>query len=228
MDRSRLTPHLEGTMLNALFYNPPLSSNRIGEIINEIYIDGIYQPYLVNKKDLTIIDCGANIGLFSQYVSPVAKLVYAIEPSTTHFEALNKMLEYNKITNVKTFKYAIANTNGEATFNHYQNQTMNSLAVIPNYDLVNQEKVKTIRLDTFFEENKIEHVDILKIDIEGEEFNVLGGDSFANISDKVDVVIGEVHAWAGRKTNQLRQALQERGYKVETMPCSAMIFVGIK
>lgn len=215
--------------MEAIFYNPPLPTNRIGDIINEIYLAGVYEPYVLNKKDITVIDCGANIGLFSQYVSPIAKQVYAIEPTPIHFQALSTMLEYNKITNVKPFQYALSNTDGEAIFYTYGNQTMNSLTKIDSYqEPLSSEKVKTIRLDTFVKEQNIDHIDILKVDIEGEEYNVLCGDGFANIADKVDVVIGECHTWANRNPNQLRHSLEEKGFTVTTIPNEAMIFVGVK
>ena len=87
------------------------------------------------------------------------------------------------------------------------------------------ERVKTIRLDTFMKEYKLDHVDFMKLDAEGEEFNILGGTGFGNIADKIDTIVGESHSWGGRNPNQLRSAMQERGFTVTTMPSDAMIFV---
>ena len=56
-------------------------------IYREIYFEGIYIDVLNQKKDLTIIDVGANIGITVQHFQPYAKKLYAIEPSREHFEA---------------------------------------------------------------------------------------------------------------------------------------------
>ena len=56
------------------------------------------------KKDLIVLDVGANIGLFTQYVSEYAKQVYSIEPSDIHSRALNKLVTFNQLKNVTTIK----------------------------------------------------------------------------------------------------------------------------
>jgi len=90
------------------------------------------------------------------------------------------------------------------------------------------EKVQAITLEKLFEDEKIEHCDLLKMDIEGTEYEVLGSDSFANVSPKIDAVVGETHAWAGRNPNQLRDSLENNGFKYQTIPNDASLFVGVK
>ena len=68
----------------------------------------------------------------------------------------------------------------------------------------------------------------MKIDIEGAEYDVLCGDGFANIADKVDVVIGETHAWSNRHPNQLKEAFKMNGFKFEIIPGEAQLFVAKK
>ena len=53
-------------------------------------------PISRGKKDLTIVDIGANIGLTSYYFKDYAKIVYAVEPAKKHFDCIQKMVEYNK------------------------------------------------------------------------------------------------------------------------------------
>src|SRR6266404_5092756 len=72
----------------------------IGPIVAEIWKEFIYQPYLNNKKDLIIIDAGANQGFFSLYASEFAKTIYAIEPSVKHIEVLKEMIRYNKLEDI--------------------------------------------------------------------------------------------------------------------------------
>ena len=67
----------------------PFDSLFIPYIFKEIYLEGIYVDIFNQKKDMVIIDVGANIGVVTQYMRQFAKKIYAIEPSPEHFEALN-------------------------------------------------------------------------------------------------------------------------------------------
>ena len=84
--------------LGALFYPKeddngnkiPFDNLYIPYIYKEIYFDGVYIDILNGRKDMTIMDIGANIGVTVQHFQPYAKKLYAIEPSPEHFEALKK------------------------------------------------------------------------------------------------------------------------------------------
>lgn len=41
----------------------------IPNILNEIYLQKIYYPFLVHKKDAVFLDLGSHIGLWSMYAS---------------------------------------------------------------------------------------------------------------------------------------------------------------
>jgi predicted RNA methylase len=60
-------------------------------IINDINMDRLYDIFLINmkKKDLIVLDLGANIGLFTLFIQERCKMVYSIEPTPSHFEILN-------------------------------------------------------------------------------------------------------------------------------------------
>ena len=72
-----------------------------------------------------------------------------------------------------------------------------------------------LSLNKLFEENDIKHVDLLKLDVEGSEYQILGHESFSKVADKIDLIIGEIHIWADRNPNQLKEALTNRGFKFE-------------
>lgn len=52
--------------------------------------------------------------------------------------------------------------------------------------------METLTLEDFFKQNNIDHVDILKIDAESAEYEIFK-DTFKNIADKIDCIIGEDH-----------------------------------
>ena len=139
---------LHSDKINALFWSGDINNMYLGHQMQEIFKDRIYDPYFVGKKDLIVMDLGANCGVFSIYAAPYAKQVLAFEPSPDHYEALSLMIDWNKLTNVLPHKLAISNTDGEANFYQLKNKTMNSLNPAHMPQSVPPIKVKTIRLDT--------------------------------------------------------------------------------
>lgn len=212
-------------MLNALFYPAgtkekpiPFDSLYIPWIYKEIYFDGIYTDILNQKKDLVIMDVGANIGVVTQHMRNYAKKVYSIEPSPEHFEALKRNKEFNKWNNVEIFNAALADKDGEMTIHTLSsNRTCNSL--INDYG---QEgfPVKTFRFDTFMKENNIDSVDFVKFDVEGAEDMILRSEGFRNVADKVKAIEVEFHypTW-----QELVKYMIGLGYQARRYECAAIV-----
>src|SRR3990167_1909222 len=98
---------MSDSKLHGFFFEPPIDKYFLGYQFNEIYRENVYAPFLKDKRDLTIIDCGANIGATTYYFSRFAKIVHAIEPSIEHFNTLAYMVKFNNLTNVELYKLAI-------------------------------------------------------------------------------------------------------------------------
>jgi FkbM family methyltransferase len=210
---------------HGLFFEPPLENNFWGHIFEEVYKSNLYQPYIpTNKAGKSVLDVGGNVGITSYFFHDKFEKVYTIEPSANHFATIEMMLKYNNITNVYPFKFALSNTDGKSPFYQYpDNLTMNSL--YPNLQPNStKDEVELKRLDTFFKEQKIEHLDLMKIDCEGVEYEILCGDSFADVADKIDCVIGEVHTFSGRNPNQIKDALEDKGFKFKWHEHDANLF----
>lgn len=217
---------------NGLFFIPPLEDNFWGHIFEEVYKTHLFDSVLPKAKEGTVaIDVGANVGIVSHYFSSKFEKVYSIEPSTRHYDVLKYMLDYNEIKNVFPQKFALSAKDGESDFYLYSNRTMDSLygniAVNNQTGLVQTgtEKVTLKRIDTFMEEQKIEHVDLLKLDCEGVEFEILGGEGFAKIAPKIDTLVAEVHSFSGRNPNQLIDSLKINGFQVQVVPHDATLIV---
>ena len=179
-------------MLKALFYpDVPFESLFIPWIYKEIYFDGLYVDVLNQRKDMVIMDVGANIGVTVSHFQPHAKKLYAIEPSPEHFEALSKNKEFNNWDNVELFNMAVADKDGEMTLSqNSSNRTCNSIVLKYGDKGV---QVKTIAFDTFFEQNKIEVVDFCKFDVEGAEDLILRSEAFKKVCEKVKNIEVEFH-----------------------------------
>jgi len=123
-----------------------------------------------------VIDCGANIGLFSVYAASKGCKVYAFEPHLPTIE----MLEYNRQLypeNITVIPAALSNYSGLSTL--YVDSISyggNSLYISPPASVRGEDtKVKVITLDSFVEKKQIKKIDFIKADIEGAEANMLEG-----------------------------------------------------
>lgn len=211
--------------LGAIFYPSerdgqkiPFESLYLPYIWQEIYFDGIYIDIFNQKKDMVVVDVGANSGLVTKYMREYCKKLYAVEPSTEHFEALKKNKEYNKWDNVEITKAAIADRDGKMKLSKLDNNlTCNSL--INDYNQGGEE-VETMRMDTFFEKNGIEEVDFMKFDVEGAEDMILRSEGFIKVAPKIKAIEIEFHypTW-----QQLVDHMIKLGYTARRYDSSAII-----
>jgi len=209
-------------LMNAIFFNEPIEKNFVGHIMAEVYKEGVYAPLLQGRKDLTIIDVGGNIGITSYYFSQFAKQVYTLEPSLEHFDVMTTMLKYNKITNVMPINKALYFKEGVFDFGGPENNgTMRSLHSATWQDGRPREQVQATTLPKLFEEFKIDHVDFMKLDVEGSETEIICSTSFKKVASKIDSMVIERHQWSGRHENQIVDALKENGFQVGIIPNQA-------
>lgn len=205
-----MTKQLQG------FFFKDFPNTHIPEILEEIYLRKIYEPYVSGKTDMTIVDIGSNIGLSVFYFSEFAKKVYAIEPAKEHQETLQTMLDYNKIQNIQLLSYAVSNKNGTTKFYHNPNTTAHSLSLVN--DKENFEEVRTVTFDIFMEENKLKHIDLLKLDPEGEEGNIITSEGFKKYADNISVIVGEWHQWGNMEKQQFANVFIDLGFHFRWLP----------
>jgi len=214
--------------MKAIFFED-FDNSYIPHILQEMYIEKVYDQFFKGKKDLTVMDCGGNIGLFTFFVEPHAKKIYTVEPSAKHTKVIKHMIEYNDFADkVEIVEKAISHEDGTATFHHNSNQTMFSVKSIVDDGTEDTEEVETIRMDTLFTQLGIEHIDFLKLDIEGSECEVIGGEGFENIADKIDAMVIEWHDWSGRNPMHIKTSLEDYGFEVFSIPAKAKLFGAIR
>jgi FkbM family methyltransferase len=113
------------------------------------------------------IDVGANVG---QYVVPLAKkfrTVVAVEPNPGAIEVLLRNLARNRLTNVRIISKAISSTRGYVLLHEGEYLTTWGL----NQTGARNVRVESITVDDLLGE--FEKVDLMKVDIEGQESRVL-------------------------------------------------------
>lgn len=134
------------------------------------------------KPGMICYDLGANIGfytLLSAYLTFPNGKVISLEPVNKTFERLKANIDINdKISNcVSCYKIAASNSAGELEIFTASKDlhAWNSLVAPQNKDEFTKEIIKTISLDSLFENENLPVPNFIKIDVEGWEENVLIG-----------------------------------------------------
>jgi len=136
---------------------------------------GLHEPNtfevfrLFIKKGMVVADIGANVGYFSRFLSRAAgengKLI-AFEPIPQTFQRLADTVQLNGLKNVTLVDAAVGDKNGcENIFlsgTHYMASLDSTWAGKSGGEI----EVKSIRLDSYFEELGF-YPDFIKMDIEG-------------------------------------------------------------
>lgn len=160
-------------------------------------------------KDPIIVDAGANIGLFSRLMLgryPKAK-IFAIEPEFHNFQILCDNIE----------KYAVE-INRKGIWSHDC-----KLEVVPG-DIGawgfmvrerNQEEgdlIDAISIDSLIQNNNLDRIDLLKIDIEGSEYEIFNSDNLDWL-ELCNAIVVETHEHLVKGSDNLvNKILAERGF----------------
>lgn len=210
MKDKKIKPHK--TRLHGIFFTPPIFDMYLGHQMSETFKELVYAQFVVGKKDLTILDIGANVGVTAYYFSHFAKMIYAMEPSKQHFEALSTMVKYNKLKNITPINKALYLRSGKLPLFNLGNRTAFTLI---NMGLGSpSELVDCITIKDLFDEYKLDNVDLLKLDIEGNEYDILCSTDFKDVCKKIKAIVFETHTWSGRNPNQIKDALTKNGYEL--------------
>jgi FkbM family methyltransferase len=145
------------------------------KVIEETWTENVYRIHQWQfAEDAVFVDIGANVGSVSLFVDNFNKdredkiRVFAIEPEPHNLSLLQKNIENNPVENVTVINKAIWHQNKEVLIT---NRGGNSS--IFEIEGIEQTKIQAITLEKLFKENNIKHVDVMKIDIEGAEFDLI-------------------------------------------------------
>lgn len=159
-------------------------NNKDNFLSRDIAFHKVWEPEITKivkeiiKKDQIVIDVGANIGyfttLFSKLVGTAGK-VYAFEPAPINFEILQRNILVNNLKNVLIHQTAASNvSNTQDLYLSTWNFGDNRLFEKPRDERdLEREKIQvdTIRLDEIVKEK----INLIKIDVQGFEWQVIDG-----------------------------------------------------
>ena len=146
------------------------------KVINETWIENVYRIHQGQFFGSGVfVDIGANIGAVSLFVDSFNKdreddskiKVYSVEPEPNNLYLLNKNIENNPTENITIVNNAIWY---EEKMVSISNRGGNSSILDLEED---SSEVLAITLETLFLTYDIKEVDVMKIDIEGAEFDLI-------------------------------------------------------
>lgn len=161
------------------------------------------------------LDVGALFGIFSLAFtkSGKGKHAHAIEPSPVPFETMVKNLDINPKLDITPHMLALGAKNGTTKMSF---EWLHMVALPENVVVEHMVEAKTLTLDDFLKKEKFTP-DIVKIDVEGAEFDVLfGGKNF--FKKNRPLVFLETHTpWIkrlGKNVTDLTNIITSLGYKI--------------
>ena len=133
------------------------------------------------KGNKIIFDVGANVGNYSKLILKKIKdvSIYAIEPNSISFMKLDKNILSKQVSK---YNFGFSDHSGASLMYDDKNNPGSSHASLHSgvfTDLESkpftEQTIQLTTIDQFVEDNKISKITLLKIDTEGNEYNVLKG-----------------------------------------------------
>ena len=157
-------------------------------VYTTLFFMGYYEKYeteilkqIIHKGDI-IFDIGANFGwyttLFAKLIGKKGQ-VHSFEPVPSEFRKLKWNVLINRCRNVTMEQLAVGCQEGFANMFVCLNRKGSYSSLRPPVESVKARKkiiqVPIINLDSYVHRNNIQHLDLMKIDVEGGELDVLKG-----------------------------------------------------
>ena len=190
-----------------------------------MFMNDEYLWPIPNKKlDGVIIDLGAHVGYFTLYSAfryPYCK-IFSFEPFPRNFQVLENNIRQNALAHCTAFQCAVCGRSGEAVFGFetsVENPTEPHIVDNLTPDGRNFFTVPCLSLNDVIEKHSLEKIALLKIDIEGSEYDVLYNLSDLNYKKIQRIGMETEDINEEKNTRRLRRFLEGKGYEtVEVTP----------
>lgn len=197
-------------------------------IFTEVWLRDVYRLARLPQPIGTVVDLGANVGLFSTRAALLGAEVIAIEPVEENRALLRKNLAGCGVQNrVRLIEGAISGRSGERLrmWKSADNSGGHSLQQNPATAAApSEEEVTTVSLADLFAREGVTRCDLLKCDVEGAEFDALLSAPQETLR-KVERVAIELHLTPdlpADRPDALRAHLRAAGFALEEEDGPAM------
>jgi FkbM family methyltransferase len=189
--------------LNVLNHNRSGILNYQNEIVSgeKYFIEVYLKKYFKDKKmydELILLDVGANIGKYtSSLITSFPKAnIFTFEPNLKSYNVLKDKIRTNGNNKVHLCPIGLSSEKCDLQMTTYADDTKSSHTSLHSKIFTDFHKSKNnisflakfTTLDLFCSENKINHIDLLKIDTEGHEMEVLKGAQKLLLDGKIKII----------------------------------------
>lgn len=189
----------------------------------EFFVYKKYERFFNNKKFDNVVDVGANVGVFTSYIlyNKISNNVIAVECDPIAVRDLKDNFDINP--HVSIIDKALYSEHGKVDFYHSSTNPVISSLLPPDVLKNHNAGVKgdiLVSVDTVTIQDlidKLGHIDLLKIDIEGGEYDIFDKLD-TKLFDKINNLFIECHFFEENyldRYNRLLKLLSNNGYLVE-------------
>jgi FkbM family methyltransferase len=215
--------HIYDNNLNSRFYfHRNDFAQNYGSWMTLMYEREYENKIFVSPNDI-VYDLGANIGVFTRWITLFnPKSIYSFEPTPSLFKDLHQTFQQD--SNVHLLDLAITDTSKILNFYELTENTGNSLIEIPEANRVGGKfkkviQVQGINLEEYVIENMLPLPTLLKVDIEGSEYDFFENTSDAFFSNTTQIIVEFHHNINGtgrlEKINTIIKRFLNLGYKIQ-------------
>ena len=179
-----------------------------------------YMKEIVKERDI-VIDIGANSGYYALLESRLAHkgYVYTIEPVPKNTELLKRNIELNNYKNIWTFSFAIGDKNGIGEMYLYEKGNLCSFTKNIQNKSTGKMDVPIMTLDDFVDKYVSGDPTLIRMDVEGYEYQIIKGMTAILKSNKPLVLFIELHPFMMSKEDMknLIDTLKQSKFRVKAI-----------
>ena len=174
------------------------------------------------KKSLTYVDIGAYVGevFLKLYQSKDIKIreAHLYEPNPESYSQLKNNVDACDISSLHTYNFALSNQSGKKKFSSAKAMTKVTVTPVDEFNSTNTFTAESYGLDQISLAFTDKHIDFLKIDVEGQEMDVLLSATNLLTEQRIDLIYIEVgfnkHGTQQTYFAEIDFMLQSFGYRV--------------
>jgi FkbM family methyltransferase len=188
--------------------------------VKETFLDAFYTRYGVPVENgWKVVDIGAGIGDFAIYAAWTRPetVVLAFEPFPGSYRLLAKNLSANHLTNIEIFQIAVWGSDGELQLDLSSGEPLQIASMTGAHEEVHSAAiaVPAMSLQSLMDQQKLDRIDLLKLDCEGAEYEILMK-APASILENIERMIMEYHDLNETANHKVLSAfLESQGYRVQ-------------
>ena len=174
----------------------------------------------IKKRPIICVDAGTNIGFYTLTIDKALEHqdheIHCFEPNPSTFEILTKNVQTNPSEHIMLNQFGLSDKEGSFTLS-YNLENTGTASIYKKGKSEKTVEIKVKTLDQYCEDKHITKIDLIKVDVEGAEFDFLRGASKIIDNSKELIIIMEIVEdnciRAGYTGKEIHQYIIERGFK---------------